>query len=559
MTNVFYLTNKHAVKSQNDADCFFPELFCLIGLSANKINESEILQDDCKGAVLFAGERDYSNSIEKLSVFAEKGGTVVFFNTVGVDDLCGIKTIGRIKSESEFSVNGHFVANSEYMPEKYRNYPLPILSDILNKRSIDDMPEVKIIATLKEQGIPIVFERSYGKGKVIFFSFSLLKTIWYKAQGRPVYEDLDGDGYKRTGDSCIVDATDDFYLPVIDLYLRFIEGMIAPESNLPYIHQLPIQNGKPSDYVLYFSGDEDHCGEELITANNVMRERNLPYHVHMQPVDKKKFTISSAVYEDLKKKGMEFSLHFDFITDKTYGYDEKAMKEQVELYKREFRENPKTCNTHWFIYNGFGETARWYNELGLKGTMHSIGIKTNLFDINAMNDYGFAFGTSYPTRPLDDAAHGNELYDIPELKIVFYEPRLRNGEDAERIKRQAELAKEFGLINNIFIHPTYFTLDSIASVSAVDETLKYAKTQNVAYMSEDQITEWWIKRSKSSVLNEGNGKFAVKAECPLVLKFLTKVELRINDQIIECVEKTICGRIYYEYCIPEGKYSISVK
>lgn len=556
MTKIYFHYNeqRETLSFQNNADAYFTEFFNLLGVKAEKISLSDSLP---KEGVLFLGEGDYNEKNEALRSFIGDGGTVVALNSRGIDELSGIEKVGMIRADGDFSLNGHFlVSDTVFLSEKVSGYALPVLSDIRNCRIKGE--ETVARGIVKEHGTPVFFERKYGKGKIFTFTFSLLKTLWYKTQGRPVYEDIDGDGYMRSGDSIIPDASDDYLIPAVDIYLHLIENMIWSVGEYPMFHQIPPTEGRVNDYAIHFAGDEDWCGEELFTANKDMRERGITYHAHFQPVECKKFTLDKKRFDDLKAEGLEPSLHFDFITNNALRYGKEDLKRQAELYKETFGEMPVVANTHWFLYNGFGETGRWFSELGLTGTIRQIGIKTDLFDINAMNLYGFAFGTSYPTHILDDAEHGNKAYDVSELKIVFYEPRLRTEEDKSRIKKEMELSDDFALINNIFIHPTYFTSDREAVIAAVDEILSYTKDKNVAFMSTNEVAKWWKARAHSELVKVGGNTYSINAKAPVILKFSGKVRIKADGKQMPVVAKTIAGRRVYLTALPAGNYEITI-
>lgn len=538
----------------NDANAWFPELFNLLGVTAEKVSPPGASPKD---GVLFLGEGDYREEADSLRAFVSEGGTVVALNSLGIDGLSGIERVGRIRADGEFSVSGHFLAaDGAYLPEKIAARALPVVSDIRNCRVKGE--ETLVRGILEEHGTPLLFERKYGGGRIFSFTFSLLKTLWYKTQGRPVYEDIDGDGYMRSGDSILPDPSDDYLIPAVDIYLHLLENILWSVGECPMLHQIPPTDGRVNDYAIHFSGDEDHCGEELFTANGDMRERGVPYHAHFQPVEEKGFTLGRERFEALKAEGLETSLHFDFVTNDALCYDEEALNRQIGLYRECFGETPAVANTHWFIYNGFGETGRWFAAAGLKGTLRQLGIRTDLFDINAMNLYGFAFGTSYPTHIFDDAEHGNQMYDVSDMKIVFYEPRLRSAEDGERIRKEMALSDEFALINNIFIHPTYFTSDREAVLAAVDEILSYTKEKSVAFLSTDELAEWWSARTRSALSKPDGNTCSVRAEAPVTLKLSRMARIEADGRRVPTVAKTIAGRRVYLAALPAGNYKITI-
>lgn len=543
------------------ADVYFEELFELLGLKAESIVRlSELPSTNGRGVVLFTGEGDYdASAAETIKRFLKSGGTLIALGSKGLDGLLGIKQVGRIKSDSEFSVNGHFAASDcTYLAESAAKRVLPIISDIRNC-IVTDAESVEIRGIVKEHSSPVLFERSYGTGKAFYFSFSLLKTLWYKHQGRPVYEDIDGDGYMRSGDSMIPDGTDDFLSPTTDIYLHLLEALIWTAGDFPLIHQIPPTDGTPNDYVLHFSGDEDWAGyEQTKKATEDMAERGIRYHVHLQPYNTERFTIDKAQFEDLKTSTLEPSLHLDFVTYGPLCYDKAGIEKQVELYKSVFGELPVTVNTHYLIYNGFGETSRWLSELGIRGTIWHNSIKTDLFDINRMNLYGFAFGTSYPTHALDDAEHGNVRFNVANLKIGFYEPRIRNEADKQKIDEFLCLSDEFATISNIFIHPIYFNLDREAVLAAVDEILSTAKTKKVKMMSTDEITDWWRNRGESSAEGTAEG-LSVSLKAPAVVKFPREKKGEVDGKSYPSVCKTIAGRKVWLMALPAGQYTVSLK
>lgn len=543
------------------ADAYFQELFDLLGVKSQRLRRISELPSDSRGCILFTGEGNYETDAETIGKFVRAGGTLIALGSLGLDETVGIKQIGKIRADSDFSVNGHFVAADEtYLSGKASKCRLPIISDIRNCRiSEDGLTKSRGIAA--EHGTPVFFERASGAGTAFYFSFSLLKTFWYKHQGRPVYEDIDGDGFCRSGDSIIPDGTDDFLLPTTDIYLHLLEALIWTAGDFPLIHQIPPTEEIPNDYVLHFCGDEDWCGyESLNTANEDLRSRGIRYHAHLQPSDDKKFTIDKTQFEELKSRNLETSLHLDFVTHGPFCYDKAGIETQVELYKSVFGELPVTLNTHWFIYNGFGDTNRWLSELGIRGTIRQCGIRTDLHDINRMNLYGFAFGTSYPTHALDDAGHDNARLPVADLKITFYEPRLKNKEDKERIDENLRISDEFALINNIFIHPVYFTLERQAVLAAVDEILSVAGNKNVRLMSTDEIVEWWENRAASSAeCTDGGRSVSLSLAAPMALKFPREMKGEADGKLYSSVCKKIAGREVWLMALLAGNYTLNLK
>jgi hypothetical protein len=435
-------------------------------------------------------------------------------------------------------------------------YPLPIISDIRNCACASD--DVKIKGVLKEVLTPALFEREVENGKTFYFSFSLLKTIWYKTQGRPVYEDIDGDGCCRSGDSIIPDNTDNFKLPTVDAYLHIVENIIWSVSKAPLVHQIPPKDGVVCDYAVHYCGDEDWCGKEMFDAVDALNERNIKYHVHLQPIEKQNcFTINKQEFENLTKRGLSLSLHFDLISNGKFRYNKDDLAKQVDLYKQVFGKSPITSNTHWFIYNGFGETSTWLEDLGIYGTIKQLGISTDLFDINKMNDYGFAFGTSYPTRTID-VENNYKIPCVDNLKITFYEPRLSVLEDEKRIEDYMRICSELALISNIFIHPTYFVSQRKTVLDAVDKIIALDKGKTVNIMYTDEVSVWWKDRRKGIVNCQSTNTLEVDFKVPTVLKFPTQTTLQVGENIYSTVEKTIAGRAVYLVALPDGKYNITL-
>jgi hypothetical protein len=307
---------------------------------------------------------------------------------------------------------------------------------------------------------------------------------------------------------------------------------------------------------VHYSGDEDWCGKEMYVALEELNKRGAKYHVHLQPIEENRFTIDKQQFEELQSLGLNLSLHFDFITNNKFRYNKEDLEKQVNLYKEKFGKLPTTSNTHWLIYNGFGETSRWYSELGIKSSIRQIGISTDLFDINKMNDFGFSFGTSYPTRTVDVEKEAT-LIDVDNLKITFYEPRIVTPEDEQRIVNYINLCQEFALFSNIFIHPTYFVLEKDTVLSAVDKIMALEKEKNIKMMYTDEVAKWWRDRRECAVESVSANELRVDLKVPAVLKFLTETTLQIGQTKYNTVNKKIAGRDVWLVELPAGQYTIT--
>ena len=548
-----FLDNTKNARIGNDSNSFFEEFFNLLGVKA----ESLTTCPTDANYITFLGDGDYSSFSDDLSNFVKNGGTIISFGSKGLDNLFGIKLVGNIKSGCEFAVNKHFITtDKQYLSGTMAKSALPIISDIRNCAKACDDVEIK--GVLKEVLTPALFKRNIENGVAFYFGFSLLKTIWYKTQGRPVYEDIDGDGCCRSGDSIIPDVTDDFKIPTVDAYLHIIENIIWSVTNAPMVHQIPAEKGVPCDYAVHYCGDEDWCGKEMYDAVDALNDRGAKYHVHLQPIEADgKFTINKEQFEELNAKGLSLSLHFDLVSNGKFRYQKEDLAKQVKLFEDIFGKKPTTSNTHWFIYNGFGETSRWLKELGIKGTIKQLGISTDLFDINKMNDYGFAFGTSYPTRTVD-IENDFVLPDVENLKITFYEPRLACEEDEKRIENYMRACEEFALVSNIFIHPTYFVSQRKTVLDAVDKIVALQHGKNVKVMYTDEVTSWWQDRRDCTVKCVSEDTLYIDFKVPAVVKFPTKQTLSIGNDVYTTIKKTIAGREVWLVELPSGKHTVTI-
>lgn len=482
-------TDERSKTAKCFSDVYFSEFFALLGITAMSLSLGMLPQESGKGSVLFLGAGDYAVYASELHDWCSSGGTVIALGSGGIAELCEMREVGTVCADTPYTLNGHLLFSDDMMSPCRR---LPVEADIRHCRPCEEkkMP-VRVLATSEEYGLPLVFSRTVGDGNIVYFAFSLLQTLCYKTQGKPVTRDTNGDGYMRSCDSIITDWSDTFAMPAVDAYLHFIEELLLSCDDIPFIHQVPADDGVPCDYALYFAGDEDLCGKQMFEANRELRSRGVPYHVHLQPRDYRDFTVTAEQFHALEQEGLGLSLHFDFITDKSYRYDFEALRAQTELYRSAFGKLPAVCNTHWCIYNGFGETARWYRKLGLAATFCQVGMNTDFADINKMNYYGFAYGTTYPAQSFDDKRYGHKPTGIYDLKIAFYEPRVHGDADEKRIDELMRLTCDWALTTNIFIHPVYLVEDKTAVLAAVDRILEAGKGKRVAILQTSDLVQWW--------------------------------------------------------------------
>lgn len=542
-------------RAQNDANSYFNEFFGIMGCSARAIGVDQFPTGD-DHAVLFIGVGDFSFASDAIKNFVQGGGTVIALGTELPQKITGLRKVGCIGADSEYSVSAHLKPTEKGVSLFGGEVRLPVIGDIRHCVFADK--EVDYLAVSCEHDIPLLARNRFGKGWVYTFTFSLLQTLWYKTQGKPVYRDVDGDGYCRSFDSHIVDWSDDCKLPALDIYMHAVERILWETDRVPLLHQIPPESGKPCDYCMHFAGDEDLCGEQMYEANRELKSRGVPYHVHLQPLDYKGFTIDKRKFDELRSQGLELSLHFDFITNKTYKYDFSALKEQADLYKRIFGVTPQTANSHWIIYNGFGETARWYSKLGFTGTIRQLGMKSDLSDINAMNDYGFVFGTSYPTQSLDDARYHNRQTGIYDLKMLFYEPRIDSQEDVARIDKFMEMSNEYALVVNIFIHPVYLVEDKSRVLPAVDRILAHTEGKRCRLMYTDELTKWWRARAESKLAERSHGVYDADFKTDLVIKLPYDFAVTVDGQTVEGYCKTVAGTQVALFAVSAGKHEIRV-
>lgn len=555
---VYYLqSTKNDRAEKENYDVFLPEIFTLIGTSITTINESEISTLSSSDA-LFIGEGDYSSLKADLTDFCTKGGLLVAINSTGVEDLCNINLGSKVRNQTEFSVNGHLVFNaSEYVDKKFLNYSLPVIDDI---RVCSTKENVKILAKSKEFGLPLITKNVVGDGKAVYVAFSLTKTLWYKTQGRPVNEDLDGCGFLRMCDAIIVDNTDDLKLPVVDFYLRFIENLLYSHANFVFIHQLPADDkGVPYDYIMHFCGDEDWCGKDVFEANDELGKFDIPYHVHMQPLNDGTFKLSKEDFIRAKEQGVQFGLHFDFMTNGLLRYDYDALKKQLGYYLTAYGETPSVSNTHCFIYNGFGETLHWFDDLGINGFMSYHCQKVNHTNLNEMNMYGFSFGTSYPTHTYLGKANGNKKSGAIGMRVGFYEPRVHKKADEKQIEKYIDLLKEYSLIGNIFIHPLWFVCDKKPTVKAVEKIVSYAKKDACGYFYTIDVANWWADRCNSSITPIGNNKYNADFKAQCSIKVPQNAVCYVDGKQVLAYKKTIANKKCTLFTIPKGQHVVELK
>lgn len=556
MSKVLYCINGKAKSAKGNAnfpDVYFSEIFDMLGVTAEHCSEKNLVKKSDDTEVLFIGEGDYSANAEALKDFVKNGGTLIAFATEGLNDLFKIKKIGTLRKMSEYDIVTYLkFAESANAPRFVRDYKLPVIFEALN---LEAKGSVLAYSLGTEMPLPMITETKIGKGKAVYFAFSLTRTMWYINQGRPVYADMDGDGVCRAPDAQILGEGDDPTVPVTDMYLHFLENYFA-DKLIPIIHQLPPKDGKPTDYVTFYVGDEDRCGyDEMHTAIEAFKSYGITeYQVNMQQEeDQNSYTIDKAGFDDLEKQGLTLTLHLDFITPELYRYKYNEMVRQFKLFEERFGKKPESANTHWLVYSGFGEVPRWFDEQGVKYAVYYHCTRTCLADMNKMSIYGTAFGTTYPTHAFDDGEHGNVKYsDVAQMKIFYYEPRVRQEGDEDKITAVLDEAAAMGYFANIFIHPAYFTIERENTLRALETILKHHEGKNVLTDSTRGLAEWWQKKCASKITD---GEASFKTNC--VVKFPSNVKkVEVDGVKAEITRKTVAGKEWAMVVVPQGKHTV---
>lgn len=552
---------------------YIAEILDCLGLTATRISPTELPKKLNELSILLLDDLDASFNLRQLETWVRGGGILIGCNTEGLDQIFGNQfSIIRKQERGEFSLSGYFSFRetqltkgifSNLHPEK----PLLVSSHLRLVKSVDSFE----IGTDGENSF--ITGRSCGNGWAFYFGFNLAQTFCVIQQGRQVDSDYDADGYWRTSDAIVIDDNEP-EIAYTDELLFLLQNIVGLQTQ-PLVHQIPPKGRKVPDCLFYYAGDDECDAGVQVPASNFMASRGLPYHINLMPKDGN-FAITPEEERQLKENGTELSLHYNFMDGFAHpgGFTEDDVKRQTELYVQRFGKIPICTNSHWCRWNGWAEPALWMRRAGIKADNSLVHRRSP--PLNPTNLIGFSFGSSFPHFFWSDYRNGNERIEFLELPIIAYEvgykfswedyeKNLRNDSlDIPQLRKVILLAKHCNVIMCMFYHPVYIA--RVPSCQrAIDALLSLIREEGLEalHLGSDELTEWWLSRSKIKIENIRfeDEKLKFRSICPYPKGFIAKIALgNLTPYELELTHKIEdrFGSRWLLIVMPSGEKDITV-
>ena len=601
---VFYVADPSAHRRANDRgenhwDAYLPEILDELGVRGRAVDPDGldvVLDEEGARKVLILGAGDAQcGSVERreaLERWIESGGLLIGLMTDGLDDLFGITGSETVEVE-QFTIAGWMSLEGRdeaagIVDEQYPRVLCPIMSpfrrlkcaegvsltEMEAARATGDAPEVLIDPS------PAITRCDLGRGSAYYFAYNLAQAVWTYHQGRPVTEDFDGDGYLRSGDAMILARSPAATVPCADLLLLILESIIG-RAGVPFIHQLPPDDGVLPDALFHFGGDDEGAPGLQTPMSGIMRGLGLGYHVNVMLRDES-FHFTEEDRATYERNGHEFSLHLNFI-DYPDGVEHPAAITEGE-YDRQFRlfvdrygKTPICVNNHWCRSSGWADTARFGAERGALGENHLVHHHSPPLD--PVNLFGTAFGTVYPFFVFDDADHENRRLDFVSVPIGFYEPGSASGEKShpqygqdplrpEEYRRVVDLACRYGWTLNVFMHPTHMSQAKNKGREAVEIMLTRIRElgAHVIHVGTDALCLWWHARGRTKIESQEDGSLKVRTAHPggVFIRVLAKalpadVQSEVSSTGMHNLERDRNGGSWRFVHVPEGEQTVRLR
>ncbi len=533
---------------------------------------------DFPGGTLPAG------AAEALAAWVRNGGVLIGFATEGLDGLFGVAGVGSIPQDSHpFAITAYV----EFLPR-------PVTADC--RAPIEPGQKLIVISPVREvrlagaeeaarlwrcgpgcpgdgrratdSGLSAITCRRLGRGHAFYFAFDLCQTMWALQQGRPIDRDYDGDGYLRVSDACVI-GDNSRAVPYADAFHFLLAGMIGRRP-VPALYPAPALGGRVPPGLLFFGGDDEGDPGNQVAASDFMASRGLPYHVNLMPREGR-FAIDRAEQSRIEANGHEIALHYNFMDGFRHpgGFTREDVLAQARLFRDAFGKDSLCSVAHWCRWVGWAEPARWMAEAG--GIAENHRIHWTSPPLNPVNCVGFAFGSAFPRRYWDDAAHGNERLPFLSLPIVAYEVGYEGDKVCPETMRAAfDLAMRYHLTLNYFYHPVYIARYP-ACREAIDLLCGLAKALPVppALMGPDRLARWWFARSAGALTGaalEGD-TVTFAAECAWEDGFVVRVPTGgaparwcrvdgVSAEFLDCFE---FGQHWAHVALPPGRHDVTLR
>ncbi|MGD9497295.1 MAG: hypothetical protein AB7Y46_13435 [Armatimonadota bacterium] len=513
--------------------------------------------------------------IEAICAWVEGGGLVVGFATEGLDDLFGVTVEDVINHAGDEFTPAACISledeawTAQLLPAYERSTALPVIAPV----RVIAAPQWRELARLRsffEEDLkrPAITWREVGQGAACYWAFDLAQCLWKMQQGRPVYEDFDGDGKLRTMDM-VTTRPWPGDVPYADL-MSFVLRRVLAEAGAVFLHQLPpAPDGSIPDVLFHWGGDDEGATEVQIPAAEFMVEMGLPYHINIMQSPVGTHPFPREGFERLRELGCERSIHFNFITqvEHPHAFTKEELAHQLETYLAAYGEMPVCTVFHWVSWAGWAEPARWLAELGLRGDNNRIHWRYP--PLNPVNKVAFAFGSAYPVHYWDDAAHANARIDFVSLPITAYEVGYLRGQGVEpsQLHRAIELGAFWNLTMSLFHHPIYLCEEPTRD--AVRECLAHIQRLGLRalHMGTDQACLWWHARDTSAIESvERDGETLVARvrsewEHGCVLQMLAPagdVTAAVNNRPAQCLVRDQHGARWLYVAVPAGESTLRV-
>lgn len=556
--NLYCYHDKAAHKKLNDAGMDYTPAYLPIMLKNSGFSYLELLPEELPslttGDVLLIGAETLTFAQgTSLKMAIEQGCTVIAFATKAPDVFPEFTT--RIRGEDIYDIAGYFrFSNSDE--------PLPVLGGF----GVLDAKAGRPLGSLtdKNGNVYTTYVKPYNQ--VWYWSFDLPATIWHAADGHPTLEGQNGFPLGRISDGCVLGLDYDYSIAYIDSYMREIEEILS-NAGFARLYPLPEHEGKISDIALYFAGDDDATSTEInLKAAANMRERGLPYHLNLMPIDEEgNFQLTKEQVQKLNAEGCETALHYNFLM---FPYTEEGHRIQNEMYERAFGEPSEGPVNHCLIQIGSAaERYRIQAECGDLGDNNRLQAPTDPSNINAFNLTGFAFGSAFPRFVLCDAAHENRELKFCEVYSSYYEPRIYSGEPEEyqKIENYLDKGYYYGRPLQLFLHPHYISdvkQDAAPALAALDHAIGYVKQKewNVWLCAPNAIMYWWHDRAKCSITNVTSEGFTVNNPTDYTINLVLPQgvdDITTNDMDSSPLyTKTLAGKPQKLVSIGKGQYRV---
>ncbi len=462
-----------------------------------------------------------------LEAWVEGGGVLIGWRTVGLDELFGVEATGEVEQPEDVYEPAAFVelVDSPFTEAVHtRWHPDQRLLVFGATRPVAAQGDTRTVGTLFPRGGPFAPTAAItacrrGDGWACYLAFDLAETLWLLHQGRPVWEDVDGDGIHRVSDAALTRGQQ---LEVLyaDELLFVLRNMIA-RTGQPMLYQIPPREARGAeaipDALFFWGGDDEAIPEAQLYASEFMKERGLPYHVNVMPREGE-FAISKAEYDAIRANGHEVSLHYNFMDDreKPNAFTAEDIQQQMEWYVSAFGDKPICTVFHWTLWQGWADSARWMLAAGNKADNSRIHRPSP--PLNPAGELGFAFGTCYPYYFWDDAEHHNARVPFLCEPITAYELGYsKEGEEHfEPLHRALEMAAHYHLVMDMFYHSCNI-MSKPACRDAIDEALRYMAELGIkpVHMGNDELWRWWEARHEAELsdVNAGADRLSFQVSC----------------------------------------------